>query len=84
MDEGADVFRLRTDYGIYLDPKTRELLTNGWEYDENDTIAEEYSLRIGFYKSHPMLAYTMLWDDENEYRHKAIKRWLRNKIKELS
>jgi len=70
--------RISTLYGIQLDPETSRLLVE--HYDVAGHFWARAAMRVEFRKN--TLVYHLTWDgDDNEYKHKAIRKYLRECIK---
>jgi hypothetical protein len=79
--EGVEpAVRLSTTYGIQVDPSTYKLLGNFMFSDEND-MGGTYDIRWVSHRGTMVLSYTIWWEEDNDYRHKAVRRWLRENIK---
>lgn len=76
----ATADRLSTTYGIPVDPSTYKLLGN-FMFSDDDDIGGTYNVRWIWHRGVATLSYTIWWEEDNDYRHKAIKRWLRDSIK---
>lgn len=69
-----------TTYAIQVDPSTYKLLGNFMFSDDYD-IGGTYNAKWIPYRGTIALSYTIYSEEDNDYRHKAIRRWLRDNIK---
>lgn len=78
VDFAAEI--VATTYAIQVDPSTYKLLRSFMFTDESD-IGGTYDARWIAYRGTMALSYTIHSEEDNDYRHKAIRRWLRDNIK---